>query len=196
MEHEQEMVRITESRYEEIKSICEYIDEQSSSTKQNRETPLFADKDNFPPVAELEDKELGIVEHFREWIPWFVYYREVYRPRVGEQERFKETWKWIDDYLTQWLDVIPDEDVAKIRTLNKKEWGKMTLPARCKCFQNLVAYYSPDDHSFNGFIKDLGWQNFMLFYDIQDKTTYAENERLRNDLRQVFDRIQSAPLQL
>ena len=69
----------------------------------------------------------------------------------------------------------------------------MDLEERSNRFSELIEYYSPME--FNEFVKDLGWRNFMASYKITDRKNYAASEMLIDDLYEVWDKVQSRPIQ-
>ena len=175
----EELVRISESRYEELKRIGESIEQRVVDPQGNTDVPFFSDRRNYPTAEELEDA--GAPQKIREWLPYFIYYLDVYQPDEDEMEEY------------EWLDIIPDEAFAGIQKITAGGWTKMDLEERSNRFSELIEYYSPME--FNEFVKDLGWRNFMASYKITDRKNYAASEMLIDDLYEVWDKVQSRPIQ-
>ena len=186
----QELIRITESGYNEIKRLCMQVEEKSRGMTALSARQFFADRNNFPSPEALQ--AAGLQDHFREWLPYLIYYSKVYEPSELVAEQFVRTKEFLDSYLQEWLDVIPDKTVAKINSIALGEWASMSQEARQCRFKDLIEYYSPEE--FDTFIRDLGWKNFMASYDIQDKSQYVKNEDLLIDLWAIWDGVQNAPI--
>ena len=126
------------------------------------------DRDNYPTAEMLQEN--GVGERVREFLPWLIYYRDVYEPDSGNTEECRRS----RDRVTP------------------KKWGDMDLERRCGVFRELVSYYSWQE--YGGFLKDLGWRRFMSFYRITDRSGYAECERLTEDLMEVWEKLQTEPV--
>lgn len=183
----QELVRLTESRYSEIKMHGEYIDLNSRDLEEPGTKPMFSDRNNFPSAQDLQ--QAGAEYHVREWLPYLIYYRDVYKPDNDVAlEKYRETKEYIEALLTEWLDVIPDDATEKIDSVTMFEWQKMNIKERAAIFEDLIGYYSPVE--FDEFVKDLGWKNFMAGYRIQNRREYWKDVSLTDDLLEVWLRVQ------
>lgn len=187
----EELVRISESRYEELKRIGESIEQRVVDPQGNTDVPFFSDRRNYPTAEELEDA--GAPQKIREWLPYFIYYLDVYQPDEDEMEEYEKTRGYIKNLLNEWLDIIPDEAFAGIQKITAGGWTKMDLEERSNRFSELIEYYSPME--FNEFVKDLGWRNFMASYKITERKNYAASEMLIDDLYEVWEKVQSRPIQ-
>ncbi len=155
-----------------------------------REDLLFVDRDNYPTAEML--RENAVEERIREFLPWLIYYRDVYKPDEGSTEECMKSRQCIESILNDWLDIIPDEAVESIDCVSPKKWGNMNLERRCGVFRELVSYYSWSE--YDGFLKDLGWRRFMTFYRIRDRAGYAECEELTEDLLDVWEELHAGPV--
>lgn len=186
----EELVRISQRRYDEIVKIGRGIDQLPTETLEELKIPEFTDKRNYPSAEDLES--FGAPQKVRDWLPYLIFYRDVFQPEEGEEEEFGKTRDYIDELLNEWLDVIPDEAFSKIDKLTAAGWAKLDAQERCDCFRELMEYYNPNE--YNSFIKDLGWKNFMGAYDIHDRKNYAMAEDLVDDLKKIWEEVQSEPL--
>ena len=181
-----ELVRLTDSRYRQILAAGQLIEKNRGG----REDFLFMDRDNYPTAEMLQEN--GVGERVREFLPWLIYYRDVYRPVEEEMEGCCESRQYIDRILRDALDVIPDEAMAPIDSVSPKKWGNMDLKRRCGVFRELVSYYSWRE--YDGFLRDLGWRRFMAHYRIKDRSGYTGCEKLTGDLLKVWEKLQAEPL--
>ena len=168
-----ELVRLTDSRYRQILAAGQLIEKNRGG----REDFLFMDRDNYPTAEMLQEN--GVGERVRKFLPWLIYYRDVYEPDSGNTEECRRSRQCIDSILGEGLDIIPDEAMAPVDRVTPKKWGDMDLERRCGVFRELVSYYS--------------W--FMNFYRITDRSGYAECERLTEDLMEVWEKLQTEPVQ-
>lgn len=136
-------------------------------------------------------RENAVEERAREFLPWLIYYRDVYKPDSGNTEECRESQQYIRGVLDDCLDIIPDEAVSSIDCVSPKKWRNMSLERRCEVFRELVSYYSRGE--YDGFLKDLGWRRFMTFYRIRDRAGYAECEELTEDLLEIWEALQAEP---
>ena len=181
-----ELIRMTDSRYRQIVAAGELIEKNRGG----RVDLLFVDRDNYPTAEML--RENAVEERIREFLPWLIYYRDVYRPDEGGTEECLRSRQCIEGILSEWLDIIPDEAVASIDCVSPKKWGNMNLERRCGAFRDLVGYYSWSE--YDGFLKDLGWRRFMSYYGIRDRSGYAECEELTEDLLDVWEELHAGPV--
>lgn len=181
-----ELVRLTDSRYRQILAAGQLIEKNRGG----REDFLFMDRDNYPTAEMLQEN--GVGERVREFLPWLIYYRDVYEPDSGNTEECRRSRQCIESILREWLDIIPDEAMAPVDRVTPKKWGDMDLERRCGVFRELVSYYSWQEYGV--FLKDLGWRRFMSFYRITDRSGYAECERLTEDLMEVWEKLQTEPV--
>ena len=181
-----EIIRMTQSRYRQILETEQYMEENRDDTGDI----LFPERSSYPTADMI--RENAVEERVREFLPWLIYYRDVYRPAEEEMEGCCESRQYIDHILRDWLDVIPDEAVTPIDSISPKKWGSMSLKKRCSVFRELVSYYSWME--YEGFLKDLGWRSFMACYGIKDRSGYAECEKLTEDLLKVWEKLQAEPL--
>ena len=175
-----------QGRYNEILAAGQYIEKN----RDTREDLLFADRDNCPTAEMI--RENAVEERVGEFLPWLIYYRDVYKPDGASAEEYLKSRQYIERILDDWVDIIPDEAAAPLNGILPKRWGKMTLKRRCAVFRELVSYYS--FREFGAFLENLGWKRFMNHYGIQDRQRYAECEELTEDLLEVWEKLQQEPL--
>ena len=129
-----EIIRMTQSRYRQILETGQYIEENREDTGDI----LFPERSSFPTADMI--RENAVEERVREFLPWLIYYRDVYRPAEEEMEGCCESRQYIDHILRDWLDVIPDEAMDPVDSVSPKKWGNMDLRRRCGVFRELVGY--------------------------------------------------------
>lgn len=181
-----EIIRMTQSRYRQILETEQYMEENRDDTGDI----LFPERSSYPTADMI--RENAVEERAREFLPWLIYYRDVYRPAEEEMEGCCESRQYIDRILRDALDVIPDEAMAPIDSVSPKKWGNMDLKRRCGVFRELVSYYSWRE--YDGFLRDLGWRRFMAHYRIKDRSGYTGCEKLTGDLLEVWEKLQAEPL--
>ena len=181
-----EIIRMTQSRYRQILETEQYMEENRDDTGDI----LFPERSSYPTADMI--RENAVEERAREFLPWLIYYRDVYEPDSGNTEECRRSRQCIESILREWLDIIPDEAMAPVDRVTPKKWGDMDLERRCGVFRELVSYYSWQEYGV--FLKDLGWRRFMNFYRITDRSGYAECERLTEDLMEVWEKLQTEPV--
>lgn len=185
---EQEYVRITKSKYEEVLRVCRMVDEKTDMPSGGSALMRFADRENLPSIEEM--KKRNIEKEIRELYPYFIYYRDVYEPRADNQAEAKALKAYFGEILSDWLDIIEDEDVLPIDQITSRQWKEMDLDKRCARFSALISYYSP--YEFMTFLKDLGFKKFMSAYGIRGGQ-YMSCERLIDDLELIWEKEQGSP---
>lgn len=187
MLEEAEIVRISKSEYDTMVANAKRIQEYTDDANEARTVMKFTDRNNFPTVEEM--KQHDVIHNLRKYLPFLIYYhtQEVFASDVEELERSKE---YINEVLSEFLEIVDDEDVAAINALTPGVWKKAGCKQRHRIFAPLIAYYGWNE--FETFIKDLGWKKFMGAYNYTQKNAKDGEDcpKLRDDLAKIWDELQ------
>lgn len=179
-----DVIRVTETKYAEYIKIANQIEISTDSGSVGAGRAAFPEQNGFPTVDELEEHRAG--EHLREYLPYLLYYDKAFKHSTPE---FEETKKYIDALL-EYVDIVEDKDVKKIKELTAEKWKGMTLQERAETFAPLMEYYNPGE--FDNFIKDLDYYKFMSFYGCTKLKyrTAGKYKGLVKDLHDIWDIVQ------
>lgn len=179
------MIRIARSKYEHLLQAAKRLDD---NTLHDQGT-VFTARNIYPAISDLESHHVR--ENFRKFMPYVLYYAEIYQT---DDPEFVPVQDYLKDMCAECLDVVDDSDLEQIRKLTPSTWKKLTLEERADVLEPLISYYSPDE--FEGFLEDLGWQRFMTAYGItQKKWKDGDGDsKMRIDLACVWDCVQTRPL--
>lgn len=175
-------VRISEKEYNDLIKKGELVKKETDNPNSRNYKRQFFQQNQYPTLTELGEHH--VIYRLKEFLPYLVFYYEVYEP---EDDGFDETYKLLDDIFNKLVIKVKDEDAQKIEDINPTYYKKMDLDERAESLLPLIKYYDSDD--FDLFLDDLEWKNFMLAYGYR-KNDYKKEKRnlkMEDDLRKVWN---------
>ena len=183
-----EIVRITKKKLEELKKQSVIVMNHTKDHSENRRNMLFPTVSSYPPAERLEEEWKNM--DTRKSVPYLVFYscREAYdNPDDPECQKTREVASRI---LSEYVDIIEDEDFEKVEAVTPGMWKSMSKKERVSVFRDLVSYYGKEE--FDTFISDLGYVKLMGAYGYT-QAMYRDGVRfpdLIRDLREIWDILQ------
>lgn len=187
MQNKLKKIRISESEYNLLVEKGKKIEKETDDQYSREYKKQFFQKNQFPTITELG--EHGVIFRLKEFLPYLVFYYEVYQT---DDENFENTYKLLDDIFTQLVVKIDDKVIEEIENINPSDFKKMSLKERAKVFKPLIDYYDEDE--FSSFLEDLGWKNFMLAYNYR-KVDYNKGKReihMEDDLNEIWNYLKKS----
>ena len=181
MKKELKKIRISEKEYNDLVEKGKAIYKETEDPYSREYKKKFFQKNQFPTITELGEHQ--VVYRLREFLPYLIFYYEVYE---SDDIAFQNTYKLLDDIFTQLVVKISYEDLKKIEEINPTYFKKMDIDEKTESLEPLMDYY--DLKEFNEFLEDLEWKNFMLAYGYK-KSDYKKGKRnikMEDDLREIW----------
>ena len=186
---QQEYVRITQKRLNELIAIGKRVIEVTDDHSEIRRGMKFKAMMQFPTVDELERfmPEMPV----REAVPFLVFYGSGEVFDIPGDPDFAKTKEFVSRYFRENVDVIDDADYERVSRISPAAWRKMPSGKREEAFDGLISYYGPDE--FETFVKDLGYLPLMGAYGLSS-ARYSKGELdplLAHDLLKVWKAVQA-----
>ena len=147
-------IRITYTEYDDMIETCEAIKADTHNNMADIKRQ-FLQEDDLPSIENLEMHD--IEEKIGDYLPYFIYYSEVYEPKEETKKEFKEIQRYIRKILYKKLIFVDEEDFLPIEGMTKEKWK--TISGKEEIMSQILSYYDADELS--EFLNDMGKYTFF-----------------------------------